>query len=226
MLSDNNEAAWKRPASIAAAVVALVILVLTVAYACATGGDDTVDGGVSEAAPDLTAAPQRVTWAPYKAIQLPSSAVSGPKGQESGAPTGYEHSPQGAALAAVQTPMRIAVADDATWPELVRVAVAPGPGRDAFSVNRVQLTVQGESNPETRPRVRGYRITDYSPQAATVEVVTSYIDESLASTRVAVVWRDDDWKVVLPDPNDPQVGPATTALPSLPADLVVMEAPK
>jgi len=222
MLSDNNEPAWKRPVVLGVAALGVLAIVFGFAFACSPDADDPASAGEGV---DLTAPPAEVTWSPYKGIELPVSAVSGPTGQDSGAPTGYEHSPQGAALAAIQTTVRISVADDATWPDLVRVAVAPGPGRDAFSVNRVQLSVQGEADAETKPTIRGYRIADYAEDKATVEVVASYPDDSIAETSVSVIRRDDDWKVVLPDPADTERPASTVELAELPPDLVALEAP-
>lgn len=223
MLSDNNESSWRRPAAVGASIVVVLALILAVAYACSS---DDEPGAATEAAAevDLAAPPEQVTWSPYKGIALPVSAVSGPSGQESGAPTGYEQSPQGAALAAIQTTVRISVADDAVWPDLVRVAVAPGAGRDAFSVNRVQVSIQGDADPETKPAIRGYRVAEYAPDTAVVEVVTSYPDESIAQTAVDVIYRDDDWKVVLPDPAESDRSAPTTALTALPDDMVALEA--
>ena len=222
MLSDNNDPAWKRPVVLGVAAIGVLAIVFGLAFACSAGGGGPAS---QEDGVDLTDPPAEVSWTPYKGIELPVSAVSGPTGQDSGAPIGYEHSPQGAALAAIQTTVRISVADDASWPDLVRVAVAPGAGRDAFSVNRVQLSVQGEADPETKPTIRGYRIADYAEDAATVEVVASYPDDSIAGTSVSVIRRDDDWKVVLPDPADTDRDAPTVELAELPDDLVELEAP-
>lgn len=56
-------------------------------------------------------------------------------------------------------------------------------------------------------------------------MVASYPDDSIAGTSVSVIRRDDDWKVVLPDPADTDRDAPTVELAELPDDLVELEAP-
>lgn len=149
---------------------------------------------------DLTAPPQGVSWTPMKGVRLPVSEVHGP--EESGiggsvGARGYERSPQGAGLAAVNQPVRALAADDRTWGDVAFLSFAPGPGRDVFSVNRAQVSISG-FDAASAPTIEGWKILDYSPDFAHVAVFSSYPDASLAKTTYRVVWLDGDWRVELP----------------------------
>lgn len=171
---------------------------------------------------DPTAPPEQVSWQAYQSIDLPSSAVSGPKSASPA--SGYTQSPQGAALAAIQTTVRISTAPDNQWAAQVRSSVAPGAGRDAFMINRAQLTISpGAPQDEARPTVRGYVMRDYSDQRATVDIITSYSDDSVLSTTARMLWRDGDWKLVLPDPAEQLE--TQTALEEIPSEMTALEAP-
>lgn len=176
-------------------VAAGMVVVAVAAAGCGRGGDTPADAGV-----DVHAAPVDVTWSPVGGIAVPRSAVSGPRDVDGQIASGYEHSPQGAALAAINGSIRLGVADDASWARLLRSAVAPGVARDEWAVARAQVerSAGAVADPAKAPRVTGYRIDPYSDTEATVQVVTEFPDTSVATTEVRLLWRGEDWLLVLP----------------------------
>lgn len=189
-----------------------------VACACGLAAGCSGDGGDGRAGGeevDLSAPPTGVRWEQTSGVWLPVSDEDGPR--ESHPVSGYAHTPQGAGMAAVNGPLRAAVADDKTWGQVAAAVFAPGPGRDVFAVNRAQISVSGgDVDASAAPTVRGWVISDYSPEAATVSVVTSYPDDSLAKATYRLVWDDDDWKVVLAEDGAGDV----VALDEAPAEMV------
>lgn len=206
-------------------VGAAMLAGLAAVSVAACGSDDEQPAGpaAAEQAPDPAAAPEQVTWQKSGPVSLPVSTTSGPK-VTTPAPSGFEQSGPGAGLAAVHAAVRIAVAPDGQWTQVVKAMVAPGPGRDAFMVNRAQLENNGaETNDDMIPVVRGWVMQDYSPERAQVQVITEYSDGSLLGTEETVIWRDGDWKLVIPEPEsteNPQ-----TALEQLPENMTVVEEP-
>lgn len=192
--------------------------------ATACGSDESSSHAESAAGDtvDVTGAPEQVTWQSFQSIKLPVSAVSGPSTTVPVA-SGYELSPQGAGLAAINTSVRIATAPDGQWAAQVKASLAPGAGRDDFMINRAQLSIQpGQVQADALPTVRGYIVRSYDEPAATVEVITSYPDDSVLATTTQLLWRDGDWKVVLPDPID--AIETQRALQAVPANLTALEA--
>lgn len=203
------------------AAVCAAVMGFTVA-GCGSDEQPEQDQAAQVETVDPSAAPQQVTWQNYREIALPVSAVSGPKQSSSAAATGFEQSGQGAALAAIQTSVRMSVAPDEQWTEIARSSIAPGPGRDAFMVNRAQVSVDGQGTEEEfRPTIRGYIVDEYSPERAVISVVTEYSDGSLLSTREEVVWREGDWKLVIADPEGGDA--AARSIEQLPESMTVLE---
>lgn len=212
----------RRKVAFAAAAAMLVTLV------AGCGSDEQSEPGPAPeaAAPavDPAAAPAQVRWQQFQGISLPISQADGPK-QSSVEATGFAHSGQGAVLAAINTSVRIAVAPDAQWAQIVKASVAPGAGRDAFMVNRAQVKIAGgQTQDEFLPTVRGYTLSDYSPERATFEVITQYPDGSWLSTTESVIWRDGDWKLVVPDPNGQ--GTPAKSISGPPEGMTVLEEKK
>lgn len=188
---------------------------LTAAIGCA-------DGNRQERL-DLSEAPTEVRWQPYQGVPLPHSA-QGPKVLSDGAATGFEQSPPGAAVAAITHTVRLSVAPDGDWPAVVARELLPGPARDAWSVDRVRVSITGPADPEYAPRLRGYRITEYTGERGLVDVYTEYSDGSLAVNHTAVEWSTQDWRLRLPDPDS--TARPMAAVEALPGDIVTLEAPK
>ncbi|WP_327150642.1 hypothetical protein [Nocardia sp. NBC_01329] len=180
-------------------------------------------GGEAAAPPDLSAPPTNVRWLPFQGVSLPHTD-QGPTAETDGAATGFEHTPTGAGVAAVVHAVRLSIADDGQWSNIAAREVVPGPAKDEWAVNRVQLSISGPADPVYAPRMLGYRITEYSDQRAVVDVYTEYSDSSKAVNHTIVEWFAQDWRLRLPDPQ------STTRpidpISELPSETVKLEAPK
>ncbi|MEV6276439.1 hypothetical protein [Nocardia sp. NPDC051832] len=196
----------------AAGLIGLVVLALVAGC-----------GSDQDAAPDIDAGPTGVRWQGYHGVALPHTD-QGPKSTAGGAATGFAQAPAGAAVAAITHTVRMSVAPDNQWAKVIAEEVVPGPARDEWSVNRVQLSITGPAAPEYAPRLLGYKITGYTPQKAATDIYTEYSDGSRAVNHTTVEWFLDDWRLRLPDPG------STTrpidAITELPDDIVKLEAPK
>lgn len=188
---------------------------LLAAAGCGGGGDD--------GEPNLAAAPSNVRWQAYQGVALPHSD-QGPKKEADGAATGFEQSPPGAAVAALTHTVRLSIAPDNQWSKVVNQELVPGAARDEWAVNRVQLSITGPATAEYAPRLLGYKITGYTDQQSTVDVYTEYSDSSRAVNHTTVQWFNDDWRLLLPDPNS-TVRPIDS-VDVIPTDIVALEAPK
>jgi hypothetical protein len=213
VLRPADSAAWRRDIRRPAAGVVGAAL-LFAAVGCG--------GNADPAGPDLSAAPTDVRWQPFQGVPLPHTA-QGPRSMADGAATGFEHSPRGAAIAALTHSVRLAVAADTQWAKVAAGEVVPGTAKDEWAINRVQLSITGPAAPEFAPRLLGYKITGYTDRHSTVDVYTEYSDRSKAVHHTAVEWFGEDWRLRLPDPD-------STARPidpidAVPTDIVKVEAP-
>ncbi|MFD8245069.1 hypothetical protein [Nocardia sp. NPDC059691] len=213
VLRPADTAAWRRDIRRPAAGVVGAAL-LFAAVGCG--------GGADSVGPDLSAAPTDVRWQPFQGVPLPHTG-QGPRSTADGAATGFEHSPRGAAIAALTHSVRLAVAADTQWAKVAAAELVPGPGKDEWAVNRVQLSITGPAGPEFAPRLLGYKITGYSESRSTVDVYTEYSDRSKAVHHTAVEWFGDDWRLRLPDPDS--TARPIDSIDALPTDIVKVEAP-
>ena len=179
-------------------------------------------GGDGDSRPDPARPPSGVRWQPYQGVALPVTD-QGPNHDSNGAATGFEHDAPGAAVAAITHSVRLSVAPDNQWSAVVAGELVPGPARDDWSVDRVQLSLTGPAAPEYAPRVLGYRVTAYTEASSTVDVYTEYSDGSRAVNHTMVEWFAGDWRLRLPDA-DATARPVD-AIDQLPADAVTLEAP-
>ncbi|WP_245549000.1 hypothetical protein [Nocardia exalbida] len=213
VLRPADSAAWRRDIRRPAAGVVGAAL-LFAAVGCG--------GNADPAGPDLSAAPTDVRWQPFQGVPLPHTG-QGPRSTADGAATGFEHSPRGAAIAALTHSVRLAVAADTQWAKVAAGEVVPGAAKDEWAISRVQLSITGPAAPEFAPRLLGYKITGYTDRHSTVDVYTEYSDRSKAVHHTAVEWFGEDWRLRLP-------GPDSTARPidpidAVPTDIVKVEAP-
>ena len=188
-----------RTARLAVAAVAVILA------AAGCGTDDTSDTADPTTSVDTTSAPQDLQWRTVAGVSVPTSRTAGPTTGAGAARHGYERTPQGAVLAAINGQTALAVADDRTWPDVVNTVTAPGPGRDAFAVARAGVTVAGTVPTTAAPRFVGFEVTDYQldpPTAAVSVAQTIGTDPQLYAYPVALQWIDDDWRIVLPTPED------------------------
>lgn len=174
---------------------AVVALAVACSAAVAVSGCSSPDDA-GQASVDLSAPPTNVTWQQVGPASAPKADQGPVKTGSSGEAVGFEHSPQGAGLAAMNTPLRVSLASDQSWPVVIRESVVSNPARDELVNDRASYSVK-EFDRDLAPQLAGYRITDWSEQAADVEVFASYSDQSKSSSFYRVVWSAGDWKLDL-----------------------------
>ena len=186
-------------------------------------GGDPDPAAQSSPTPEPTAPPSDVTWTTFGGVKVPC-ADQGPKDCYGSAPTGYDHTGAGAALAAISATIRMSIANDQVWPTVVGTLVAPSPARDQWSIDRVRISIAGPVATGKAPQVEGYTVDSYTPQAATVGIITRQPDDSLARTTATVRWSlAGDWLLELP-PTD-NTTPRVQAIDTAPANMIDLPNP-
>lgn len=211
---------------VAAGIAAVVLAAVATTLVLGPGtGRDTHRGAV----PHPTSAPPprprpsgggpvdvtSLRWRDFHGIALPYTPQAGPRRRDGDLASGYADTRTGAVVAA----LNIAVRANAQWGPGVFV---PTIRRQVVGVDRPALLngcrsdyqhmagragVSG-GDPIGRGYAveAGYRFVSYSPQAATVDVLTtgpgSDGGTARAATRIQTVWRSGDWRVVAPSGGD------------------------
>lgn len=184
------------------ATSAMVLAVALGATACSS--DDEAPQTTQEAEQpqepqvDRNAAPD-ARWQSVGGIQVPT-AEQGPR-ETDPIRYGYDASPQGAVLAAINGQAQLGVAGDDTWDEVSRMTLAPGEGRDHWAQARSLVSVQGAVAADQAPVFKGFKVTDFSDDAAVVVLAVDYPGAELAAYPVQLERIADDWKLVLPGQN-------------------------
>ncbi|WP_280459503.1 hypothetical protein [Nocardia carnea] len=204
-----------RPAWIVQRTIAAFAAIATALLgACGTEDHHTTNPAISTV-PETK--PIALRWGTFQGVRLPI-AQQGPTHLDGAVVGGFERSPVGAALAAIHATVRMSIATDAQWIAVVKNLVAPGPGRDAWTTARAQLSIITPVA-EDPPAILGYSITHYTPDTAEVDIYTLNPDNSLNSNTCRVRWQASDWRLELPD------NPATTPVRVLtfpPSDMVAL----
>lgn len=149
-------------------------------------------GGAQATSSDLPgSAPADVTWetTSYK-VALPTSPTAGPLKVSDPVASCYQHSPEGALLAASQIIPRLFYSTTATdRVEVARTQVLPGPERDQL-IESIRQPADGVA------QWSAFRFLAYAPTEATLILVQSVpgFDGGTALT-VTVAWVNDDWKL-------------------------------
>jgi hypothetical protein len=154
---------------------------------------------------------QGLTWFSFHGMRLPSSATAGPRDTGGGLASGFADTPRGALLAAINIGVRTA----AQWGSAIFVPTIAQQvtGSAASALLHAEETAYAQLRATAHVRAGqpagrgyaaedGYRFAAWSPAAATVDVLTVGPTTNgatvLAATRVQVVWRRGDWRVVAP----------------------------
>ncbi|WP_182348745.1 hypothetical protein [Tomitella gaofuii] len=196
------------------------VLAAAAAMTAACGSSSTDQAAPAPPPPaDVSAPPAGLTWANYQGVQVPRGDAGPHRYSPDGVRVEFDHTPQGVALAAMTHSVRVGIAPDTSWPNVLTASVAPGPGRDEFAVNRVLVSITQPVAKGDAPVIVGYEITDYTAGNAVVWVYTREADDSLAATRVQEVWREADWRMVMPAPGE-STAPTVKAVDTLPASVV------
>lgn len=186
-----------RPAAPRTGRLTILPILAALLLLAACGADSSSTTPTTEP-PDPSRPPANVHWESYQGIQLPIGA-DGPKNVGTVA-TGYTHSPQGAALAAINHNVRLSLAPDTTWPQIASQSLIPGPAKDNWVLSRSQISITSAANPALAPRITAYKINNYSPERTDLTVYSTYPDASITSAEQTVLWVSEDWRLLLPDP--------------------------
>lgn len=153
-----------------------------------------------------TSAPTDVSWQLFHTAALPSSRTAGPRTVTDSLATGFVHTPTGALMAAIQIPIRKIVAPD--WAAVVDRQIVPGPGADAYRQARAPLGTNVEPEPGQFGQVTGFKFVNYTPDTATIQLVSRFVSGAMQATTITVQWQGD-WKLLL----QPDGGDSPTAQP-------------
>ncbi|MCQ4626188.1 hypothetical protein KBX18_11640 [Corynebacterium sp. CCUG 69979] len=183
---------------LAQAIAALMIGATATSLAACSSDDRSGESEHSEVAVDVKSAPANTVWVEGPAgLSYPVSDTAGP--HENGpVPSGFEASPQGAVVAAITTQVFLSGADDELWPEVPKTLVEPGEGRNQWSQARALMSVSDERI-ENPPKFRGFKVNDYSDNAAVVSLAAEYTNGMIATLPVQLSRNSGDWRVVLPN---------------------------
>ncbi|MEU8804901.1 hypothetical protein [Spirillospora sp. NPDC048819] len=167
----------------------------------------TVQAGQLVNAPQVSFA--GVAWRDYHGVLLPYSGAAGPGDVGDDRAAGFARTPLGALLAAVH----IAVRANARWgPKVFEPTIDEqviGPDAEALlaSTRQAYEELRGD-RPDGAALGRGYVVLEgfrwqgYSPQVASVDLVSAGPGDSdvtaRAVTRIQLRWQDGDWRVVGP----------------------------
>ncbi|QIS23640.1 hypothetical protein [Nocardia terpenica] len=189
-------------------LAALAVLMAAAVTGCGRGHPDRP---AATAAVNPTAAPAAAQWQSYRGVFVPYTDA-GPSRVSGAAPTGYQDTPQGAVVAAMQGQARLALApNDAgaasptdAWALVAATVTAPGTGHDAYSTARVLGSITAEADPATTAQFAGFRIQDWSPGSVTVWLATRMPPTGqLQAQPTRLVWLGGDWKIALSAPPPP-----------------------
>lgn len=228
-LARSDEPAGPRPGTIAAGVVAVVILTFAGAVALSGGNGPSAGPAPRPVAPATTApvpatgAPParpasgatdggpmliapRVEWQLFAGVPLPYSRTAGPLKVDGPVYSGYERSQTGALIAAVQLGTRYLLTPGDGWREVLARQVLPGVGRDVFARNRA--SVDADDPPGTYGQTAGFRFVAFTPDVAAIQLVSRFpTTGNLQVVTVTVKWVDGDWRLEL----QPDGGTSPTA---------------
>lgn len=172
----------------------------TVAVTTKTSSNESVCG-LRAGSDEVPASAPEALWEYQGTIAYPTSEEFGPGAED---PAGFrycfQHSPAGALFAAgnavTQGAKKTGVG---TWLEYF---VAPGPHRQTF-------LEQGPGTGATdgvRINLAGFRILNYSQEAATIDIAVRGVAEGrtvYVSMVYTLVWADGDWKLDVAEPSSP-----------------------
>jgi hypothetical protein len=168
----------------------------------------------SAAGATIATADEGLNWRDFHGIELPVSAAAGPRHSRAGLAWGFADDPGGALIAAVN----IAVRTSAEWgPAVFGPMISQqvtGPAKPALlragnrTWARLRAASPGKNPPVTQATAveEAYRFTAYTPTAASVDLVTAGpCSDGIGVdvvTRLRVVWRHGDWRLIAPPGGD------------------------
>lgn len=151
---------------------------------------------VTDGTPDR--APDDISWRAQYGTTWPVSATAGPTRNVDGIDRCFQHSPQGAAMAAVNILQSTRTAD---IPTALQILDAQYVRNDGLSAAQQQLpTTYATQPPQARVwgRSVGYRVESFTANQAVVLLVESWPQRGqYTGFDVTLVWQHGDWAVQL-----------------------------
>lgn len=147
-------------------------------------------------------------WEFQGTINYPTSKEFGPgKTDENEVRSCFQHSPEGALFMAANAMSQSSYPE--TYEPWLDYALSEGPNREAMLAEDADSSdMQG-----TRMQITGYRVLDYSGDAATIDLLASVTTEGQSADVSAVlylVWENGDWRVDSNQAEGVDVGTATS----------------
>jgi len=156
----------------------------------------------------LTAAPAEVNFQVVHGLQLPFSPVDGPLRVDGPVAAGYSHTPQGAALAAVQLVARLLYAPGYKQ-VLEQQTVFASPLQSQFLASRDSQQQSSDRDVETAvARTVGFKVDSFRPDQATIEIAFPNVNGAPGTYVTGpdtLIWSGGDWKIA-----DNSNSPSTT----------------
>lgn len=155
-------------------------------------------GATSDARP--TAAPSDIEWEAAYGSTWPVSASVGPTATVDGVARCFEHSPMGAALAAVNIleGVRVLGLEEAT--AVIDAQFADTPGKQVVRDGIAQASPDNPPEQRVGPRLLGFKIVSYTPDEARIVCVEAWPNApQYTGETITVVWVDGDWRMQVED---------------------------
>ncbi|MFD6463979.1 hypothetical protein, partial [Streptomyces roseolus] len=137
----------------------------------------------------LTAAPQGVSWQRVDGAPLPFTASDGPARIDGAVAAGYSHTPQGAAVAALQISMRILYSPDYARILDAQAVISAADRQQILTARSTQPRLDPAAVQISTVQPAGFKIGAYTGDAATVYYAYPRPAGSYRIARQAVVWR-------------------------------------
>lgn len=178
------------------------------------GGADPTSAttiGTGAAGPADRVLPTDLTFAEVSGVRLPVSGSAGPRETSGGLARGFSHDQAGAVLAAVHLLVRVApqVGPAVFDPTLRTQVVGPDAdamraqvGRDYEDLRSTAGVAYGQPVGRLSAALRGFQVSDYSPQETGLRVLTESAGADGAAVLVGCIvrmrWTGSDWALVAP----------------------------
>lgn len=159
----------------------------------------------------LTAIPEtgwKLIGAGENSMSVPVSDTAGPAQWDGQRPSCWQQSPTGAVLSSA---FFVALASTGDQHDLYTLYTVPGPARDAALAE----TPEDEETYTTGLKIEAFRLVNYTPDDAQVEIVVSGTPNQnsepvYAAATFDVTYHDGDWKYRAPTSGEPSVKQITT----------------
>ncbi|MEV0853807.1 hypothetical protein [Nocardia fluminea] len=167
------------------------------------------EGRIEPTRPDyLSAAPARLQWQRiWDGAAVPVSGSDGPARIDAGVAAGFAHTPQGAALAAMDAIGRVYAAPEPIWRNVVRDRFYGGGDTLIDQFDRSRASAPDMARYVTVPE--GVRVQpDYREDLAVVQLAVRSTSGYAIATW-PMVWIEGDWRIRTPDDIETLWRPAT-----------------